>query len=71
MPGMWQRYDKRWRVATRERLNLRLLGLMPPLAALGPPATVIDKTRYSAFAELRLIEHLRQHEANALIVFMI
>jgi nicotinamidase-related amidase len=68
MPGMWQRYYKRWRVATRERLNLRLLGLMPPLAALCPPATVIDKTRYSAFAELRLIEHLRQREANALIV---
>ena len=41
---------------------------MPPLAALCPPATVIDKTRYSAFAEPRLIEHLRQREADALIV---
>jgi hypothetical protein len=41
---------------------------MPPLAALCPPATVIDKTRYSAFAELRLIEHLRQRKADALIV---
>ena len=44
MPGMWQRYYTRWRVATRERLDLRLLELMPPLAALCPPATVIDKT---------------------------
>ena len=51
MPSMWQRYYTRWRVATRERLDLRLLELMPPLAALCPPATVIDKTRYSAFAE--------------------
>ena len=41
---------------------------MPPLAALCPPATVIDKTRYSAFAEPRLIEHLRQREADALVV---
>jgi nicotinamidase-related amidase len=41
---------------------------MPPLAALCPPATVIDKTRYSAFAEPRLIEHLRQRETDALIV---
>ena len=57
MPGMWQRYYTRWRVATRERLDLQLLELMPPLAALCPPATVIDKTRYSAFAEPRLIEH--------------
>jgi nicotinamidase-related amidase len=68
MPGMWQRYYTRWRVATRERLDLRLLELMPPLAALCPPATVIDKTRYSAFAEPRLIEHLRRREADALIV---
>jgi nicotinamidase-related amidase len=29
---------------------------------------VIDKTRYSAFAEPRLIEHLRQRGADALIV---
>ena len=32
------------------------------------PATVIDKTRYSAFAEPELVEHLRQREADALIV---
>ena len=29
---------------------------------------MIDKTRYSAFAEPGLIEHLRQREADALIV---
>jgi nicotinamidase-related amidase len=68
MPGMWQRYYTRWRAATRERLDFRLLDLMPPLAGLCPPATVIDKTRYSAFAEPALIEHLRQREADALIV---
>jgi hypothetical protein len=45
---MWQRYYTRWRLATRECLNLDLLELMPPLAALCPPATVIDKTRYPA-----------------------
>src|SRR5271166_372891 len=33
MPGMWRRYYTRWRVATRECLDLRLLELMPPLAA--------------------------------------
>jgi nicotinamidase-related amidase len=65
MPGMWQRYT-RWSVATRERLGLQLLDLMPPLAALNPPANLIDKTRYSAFAEPRTIEYRR--EADALIV---
>ena len=68
MPGMWRRYYERWRIATREILPLDLLNLMPPLAALCPPATVIDKTRYSAFAEPGLINHLRQREADTLIV---
>ena len=68
MPGMWRRYYTRWRVATRECLDLQLLELMPPPAALCPPATVIDKTRYSAFAEPKLVAHLREREADALIV---
>jgi hypothetical protein len=61
-----RRYYTRWRVSTRECLDLRLLELMPPLAALCPPATVIDKTRYSALAEPGLVEHLRRREADAL-----
>ena len=47
MPGMWRCYYMRWRIATRERLDLQLLKLMPPLAALCPPATLVDKTRYT------------------------
>jgi nicotinamidase-related amidase len=68
MPGMWQRYYTRWRMVTREFLDQQLLELMPPLAILCPPATVIDKTRYSALAEPKLVAHLRQREADALIV---
>ena len=68
MPGMWQRYYTRWRSATRECLDPRLLELMSPLAALCPPATVIDKMRYSAFAGPRLLAHLRQRRADALLV---
>jgi nicotinamidase-related amidase len=68
MPGMWRRYYARWRVATRAVLPPELLQLMPPLAALCPPATIIDKTRYSAFAEPGLITHLRRREADTLIV---
>jgi hypothetical protein len=32
------------------------------------PAVVIDKTRYSAFAEPRLLSHLRRRGADALVV---
>jgi nicotinamidase-related amidase len=68
MPGMWQRNYARSRVATRDVLPLELLELMPPLGTFCPPATIVDKTRYSAFAEPGLIDHLRQREAYALIV---
>src|SRR5947207_105012 len=68
MPGMWQRYYTRWRETTRELLDARLLDLLPPLASLCPPATVIDKTRYSAFAEPRLLAHLQAREADGLII---
>ncbi|MEA2987921.1 MAG: hypothetical protein QOG83_632, partial [Alphaproteobacteria bacterium] len=68
MPGMWQRYYTRWRDTTRERLDPALLDLLPPLARLCPPATIVDKTRYSAFAEPRLLAHLQAREADGLIV---
>jgi nicotinamidase-related amidase len=68
MPGMWQRYYARWRETTRERLDPRLLDLLPALASLCPPATVIDKTRYSGFAEPRLLAHLQAREADGLII---
>jgi nicotinamidase-related amidase len=68
MPGMWQRYYARWKAATREHIDPPLLELLPPLAKLCPPATVIDKTRYSAFIGPQLVEHLRAREADGLIV---
>jgi nicotinamidase-related amidase len=68
MPGMWQRYYTRWKKATREDLDPALLELLPPLAKLCPPATVINKTRYSAFAEPELLSHLQARKADGLIV---
>jgi nicotinamidase-related amidase len=68
MPGMWQRYYTRWAAATREHLDPALLELLPPLVALCPPATVINKTRYSAFAEPELLSRLQAREADGLIV---
>jgi nicotinamidase-related amidase len=68
MPGMWQRYYRRWQAATREQLDPALLELLAPLAELCPPAQIIDKTRYSAFAEPTLLQHLQAREAEGLIV---
>ena len=68
MPGMWQRYYARWRNATRAQLDPAMLELLPPLARLSPPAAVIDKTRYSGFAQSRLLTRLQEREADGLIV---
>jgi nicotinamidase-related amidase len=68
MPGRWRCYYEKWRETTRERLDPRMLDLAPPLARLAPPATVIDKTRYSAFAGSGLLAELRKRKADGLIV---
>ena len=68
MPGTWCRYYEKWRQTTGEQLDPRLLELMPGLGKLAPPATVINKTRYSAFFEPFLLHHLRARQADGLIV---
>jgi nicotinamidase-related amidase len=68
MPGAWRRYYTKWRQATRQHIDPALLELMPDLARFAPPADVVDKTRYSAFAESDLAERLRQRNADMLIV---
>ena len=65
---MWQRYYTRWRNTTRECIDLEMLKLVAPLESLIPPATVIDKTRYSAFAGSDLRAHLMQRETNTLVI---
>jgi nicotinamidase-related amidase len=35
---------------------------------LAPPAVIIDKMRYSAFAGSQLLEHLMQREADGVVV---
>jgi nicotinamidase-related amidase len=68
MPGTWRRYYEKWRATTQETLDPRMLDLLPPLAKLAPPATVICKTGYSAFFETNLLTHLRARNADGLIV---
>jgi nicotinamidase-related amidase len=65
---MWQRYYARWRNTTRECLDQEMLRLVAPLDTLSPPGTVIDKTRYSAFAEPHLHAHLMERRTDGLII---
>jgi len=68
MPGVWRDYYRRWRQTIREHLNPTLLKLLPSLEKLVPPATVIDKTRYSAFVEPSLHRLLQERRADGLVV---
>jgi nicotinamidase-related amidase len=49
-PGQWQSYFRRWKQATRSCLPPSGLELVPALARFVPPALVVDKPAYSAFA---------------------
>jgi nicotinamidase-related amidase len=68
MPGSWQRYYERWRELTLERIEPRLIELVPPLAALAPPAEVIDKRVYSPFSESELGDLLRRRRIDGLVI---
>jgi nicotinamidase-related amidase len=67
-PGRWQRYFAKWECATRPRLAPSQLEIVSPLSRLIPPATVIDKPAYSAFAESALAEFLRDKNVDTLII---
>jgi nicotinamidase-related amidase len=53
---------------TREELNPRLVELVPPLAALAPPATVVDKRHYSPFEEAAFKEVLKRRVTSGLVI---
>jgi nicotinamidase-related amidase len=67
-PGRWQRYFTKWECATRSRLSSSQLEIVSPLSRLIPPASVIDKPAYSAFAESILAVFLRAKSVDTLII---
>jgi nicotinamidase-related amidase len=67
MLGGWQRYYGRWPRYTIKAQS-DLLELVPELAALAPPATVIDKAAYSAFVSPQLRRDLFARRAECLVI---
>ena len=68
MPGAWQRYYRRWQELTLERIDPRLIELVPSLARLAPPAAIVDKRVYSPFAERALNTLLRHRQVESLVI---
>jgi nicotinamidase-related amidase len=68
LPGRWRPYYTRWSDVTLERLDPRLVGLIPELAPFVPPAAVVDKHGYSAFTSPQLLPLLRERGVDTLVV---
>jgi nicotinamidase-related amidase len=67
-PGRWHRYFTKWKCATRSQLPAEHLELVPALRRFAPPATVIDKPGYSAFAQSALPLFLQEKNVSTVIV---
>jgi nicotinamidase-related amidase len=66
-PGAWQRFYARWPQVTGQRLDPRWLDLLPELAALVPPAIVLDKAGYSPFSNPELLDLLAARQTDTLV----
>jgi nicotinamidase-related amidase len=66
--GTWQRYYERWAPMTLVALDLSLLDLVQPLARFAPPAPVVDKRRYSPWADTELHSLLRSVQTDTLVI---
>lgn len=67
-PGRWHRYFRRWEQATRQQLRGDELDLLPSLARHVPPALVVNKPFYSAFAQSKLYDMLVARELDTIVV---
>jgi nicotinamidase-related amidase len=66
--GMWRPYYRKWADVTLEKLDPGLLELVSALRGFVPPAAVVDRGVYSAFAGGALHDLLRRRKAQTLIV---
>jgi nicotinamidase-related amidase len=66
--GTWRQYYERWDSMTLERLGPEMVDLIPDLAALVPPATIVDKHVYSPWLENDLDGLLQRRGIDTLVV---
>ncbi len=66
--GQWQQYYRRWAAVTGEQLAPGMLDLVPELAGLARPGSIIDKYGHSCFDGPALQPALNRLGASGLIV---
>lgn len=68
MSGAWRAFYRKWRAVTRSEMDPGMLRLLPALEPFAPPARVIDKTIFSAFADGQLHRLLASAAIRSVIV---
>ena len=66
--GVWKIYYEKWECVTREKLDPKMLELAAPLRAFAPPAAVVDRQTYCAFANGQLQSFLDTHHVDTLVI---
>jgi nicotinamidase-related amidase len=66
--GMWRRYYERWSSMTIDRLGSDMVGLVPDLAKLLPPARIFDKHVYSPWTGSDLHAQLMNASVDTIII---
>ncbi len=66
--GQWKVFYKKWERATRQHLAANQLDLIPELARFVPPALVVNKPVYSAFAGSELLHLLLNKNVSTLVI---
>jgi len=66
--GWWRQYYRRWPDVTLNRLPRDRFELVEPLRRFAPPAAVVDKETFSAFAVPAFAEALKRLGADTLVL---
>lgn len=68
MPGRWQAFYRHWPQVIGQQLDPAWIELLPELAALVPPAAVIDKSFYSPFSASALDAVLHARSIHTVVL---
>ncbi|MGZ2487317.1 nicotinamidase-related amidase [Rhizobium pisi] len=65
--GRWKNYYRRWPSVTLDELDVAMLDLVAPLAAIAGPGSIVDKETYSVFGSPGFIARLQGSGTDTLI----
>jgi nicotinamidase-related amidase len=65
--GRWKNYYRRWSSVTLDELDVAMLDLVAPLAAIAGPGSIVDKETYSVFGSPGFLERLQGSATDTLI----